>query len=252
MFKFEYKMYGDDYSKTRNSSNRSNFFKFGKKILKNHSRVIRPSSSLIKEYAEFLRGQWQESLKAQFNGRNRRVYRGIKSGGDGKKTTYGKPGIASGALRNSIKGVVNVTVRHAKSNGKVDIDYRLSSEYNVGANGFRYGDYISYGRKAASINIGELIKWLKVKKVKVYQPIKRNARGEAVQSKISTEKLRIRAAILISNAAKKNRKPPVIKDWQRIDRNERLAMEFERRTKKASRRIRNRMRYDIMKNIRNK
>lgn len=208
------------------------------KILASIHRVAKPDASVVNKYRQFLQRTYVQILKQQIPADKKRRSFGstfsdyttstgsiIKGGTRNQsRKTDSSIGYASGQLKNSIKALVTIASNintyktdAVSGKGRYDIEFYIKPKYDF------HGEYIAKGRRAGWIPIEKIITWLNTRKsLKIYIPNEK----ESTLKNVNREKLIKNIAYAIAKTAKKNAKPPVIKDWYDMNKDEVMYNKF--------------------------
>lgn len=206
------------------------------KLFKNMSSKLRPDSKYVTRYENFLADEYVKALRKQLNIRFR-----YASG------THKNVGYATGNLSRKIDASSSVTIIRHRSNGKIDINYKLHALYP------EYGKYLSEERSPSIVPYWALRRWVNVKiKQGSFRINTKPSSNKSRKGKAASESRAERIDNIvwgIQKKAAKERRPAVLKNWNNFDKNERLRRMYFSAVKKKGSYLRSQIRRSIIRNI---
>jgi hypothetical protein len=210
--------------------------------------VMQPDRKYISQYENLIRTSYEKRAKLELN----RSKRGYVTRTD--RPTYQGVGWAlgdkPGGLYREFKSEVFVRVIKPKK-GTLEIKFEVVPDFKRTP----WGENLAEDRPAKTVTRNSILGWIWQKQkngtfklgAKKVSGIRQNSTSSEIKGKIST--LINGVAIAIQKSMAKNSKPPVMKDWYRLDRNKRLEMGFKQDVKKRGAYYRTQIRKNIIKKI---
>lgn len=239
---------GKSETSSANSSFRSN--KLRGAIFDTVADVMQPERKYIDQYRDLLRDGYLASARAELNTARRRTITRTN------RPTYKGVGWAEGNRKGGLyrEFDADVFVKIVKSKkGTLEINYEVEPDFSKA----EWGKGLAEESSPKRVPFKSIYKWVRRKisnghfKIaeKELKKIK-NADGATAKS-ISKKKesMITGVSIAIMKSIRKTSKPPVIKDWYRIDKNKRLNMSFRKYVDKKGAYYRSQIRKSIIRNI---
>lgn len=210
--------------------------------------VMQPDRKYISQYEELIRSSYEKRAKLELN----RSKRGYVTRTD--RPTYQGVGWAlgdkPGGLYREFKSEVFVKLTKPKK-GVIEIKFEVVPDFKRTP----WGENLAKDRPAKIVTRNSILGWIWQKQknghfklgAKKISGIRQNNTSSEIKGKIST--LINGVAIAIQKSMAKNSKPPVMKDWYRLDRNKRLEMGFRQDVDKKGAYYRTQIRKNIIKKI---
>jgi len=210
--------------------------------------VMQPDRKLITRYEQLIKSSYEvrakleltKSKRAYVTRSNRPTYQGVGWAlGD-------KPG----GLYREFKAEVFVKVTKPK-NGVVEIVFEVVPDFKKTP----WGEGLALDRSPKQVSRNSILGWIWQKQknghfrmgAKKMSGIRQNSGASEIKGKIST--LINGIAIAIQKTMAKKSKPPVLKDWYRLDKNKRLELAFRSDVDKKGAYYRAQIRKNIIKKI---
>lgn len=223
--------------------------KIRSRLFKKHSKALEPDIKYVTKYREFLNEQYIIQLKRELNASERQYV------SRSNRPTYSGIGFASGNLRKNIKAITRVSIGRGKP-GSITIDYAVSPEFTHAV----YGYSLAEKRTAKEVTVVPIMKWIyqKIdngtfrigkKDRDSFEPKSKNERNRKKETKKNTAKQVQGIAYAIATSLSKKSRPPVLKDWYKMDKNKRLNIRFKKAISKKGSYLRTQIKRSVIRNI---
>lgn len=242
---------GKSETSSANSSFRSN--KLRGVIFDTVANAMQPEKKYIAQYEELIRSSYVKRAKHELEMEAKKSSRGYVTRTN--RPTYTGRGWARGASKGGLyhhfNADVNVKITKLKK-GTMEIKFEVRPNFDLTP----WGVGLAEERSPESVQLRSISGWIK-QKIKngtfriTKQKIKgiRKAGREKDKINKSIDKLTLGVAIAIQKTIAKSSKPPVLKDWYKLDKNKRLELGFRQDVDKKGAYYRSQIRKSIIRNI---
>jgi len=217
------------------------------------SKAMQPDKKYIEQYKELLRSAYVARAKKELEIESKKSVRTYRTRTD--RPTYTGKGWARGNSRGGLYKHFNsdVVVKIKKEKkGVMEIKYEVRPDFRDTP----WGAKLAEDRSPEVVGIKSIMGWIGQKmknktfvigKSKV-KSIKRGSKSPKNKKK-DIGKLILGIAIAIQRSMDKVTKPPVLKDWYKLDKNKRLSIGFKQDVAKKGSYYRTQIRRSIIRNI---